>query len=333
MTRAVEANQEAFTRLTTGRPGAGRRPAGRPGGPGHDRRRRSSPRAPRCPGTAYYGGQRRAVLHAAVYEELAADTEEAEAAIRAGRDPAGRLPRPRLRRVGGRHLHRLHAGAGGGERPLRQPRLLQPLRGRVPQAPQLRRLRRRRPARPGLPGRVAGAAAERGPAALRRHPPGAADPAGPAHGRRAPQPQHRRHPAVHPRAVRPAAGAGRRRLGRRDRRRPGLPARGRLLLPALLHGRGQGDGRRRRRGGRLQPGHGHDDQLPGVRHPGQRARPAVVPRAAADASRPSCSRASPPTTSSGSAARATSPRRSASAASPRRPPSASRPTRAAGPRR
>jgi Protein of unknown function (DUF1116) len=50
-------------------------------------------------------------------------------------------------------------------------------------------------------------------------------------------------------------------------------------------------------------------------------------------SRPSCSRASPRTTSSGSAARATSPRPSASAASRRRPPSGCRPTRAAAPRR
>ena len=315
-----------------GRPGAGRRPAGRRGGAGHDRR--DDPHLGRAP--ALGGLLRRPAPGRAARRRLRGAGRQPRGGRRGHRGrphPAGRLPRPRLRRVGGRHLHRLHAGAGGGERPLRQPRLLQPVRGRVAQAPQLRRLRRRGPARPRLPGRVAGPAAERGHAARRRHPPGAADPAGPAHGRRAAQPQHRRHPAVHPRAVRHAAGAGRRRLGRRGPRRHRLPARGRLLLPALLHGRGQGAGRRRRRGGRVQPGHGHDDQLPGVRHPGQRARPALVPGAAARRSRPSCSRASPPTTSSGSGARATSPRRSASAASPRRPPSASRPTRAAGPRR
>ena len=37
------------------------------------------------PWEGYYGGQRRAILHAAVYEELATGPEEAEEAIRAGR--------------------------------------------------------------------------------------------------------------------------------------------------------------------------------------------------------------------------------------------------------
>jgi uncharacterized protein DUF1116 len=84
VTRAVEANQEAFTRLTTADPVlVDCRPAGQVV-PGMTAETILTSGAP-LPWEAYYGGQRRAVLHAAVYEELAADTEEAEAAIRAGR--------------------------------------------------------------------------------------------------------------------------------------------------------------------------------------------------------------------------------------------------------
>jgi hypothetical protein len=84
VTRAVEANQEAFTRLTTADPVlVDVRPAGQVV-PGMTAETILTSGAP-MPWEAYYGGQRRAVLHAAVYEELAADTEEAEAAIRAGR--------------------------------------------------------------------------------------------------------------------------------------------------------------------------------------------------------------------------------------------------------
>ena len=84
VTRAVEANQEAFTRLTTADPVlVDVRPAGQlvPGMTADTILTSGAP----LPWDAYYGGQRRAVLHAAVYEELATDTEEAEAAIRAGR--------------------------------------------------------------------------------------------------------------------------------------------------------------------------------------------------------------------------------------------------------
>ena len=67
------ANQEAFARLTSADPVlVDIRPARR-GRPGHDRRRRSSPRAPRCAWERVHGGQRRAMIYGAVYEGLAAD--------------------------------------------------------------------------------------------------------------------------------------------------------------------------------------------------------------------------------------------------------------------
>jgi uncharacterized protein DUF1116 len=78
------ANTEAFTRLTEADPVlVDVRPAGEVV-PGMTPATILTSGAP-LPWEAYHGGQRRAVLHAAVYEELAADVEEAEEAIRAGR--------------------------------------------------------------------------------------------------------------------------------------------------------------------------------------------------------------------------------------------------------
>ncbi|HSO56251.1 MAG TPA: DUF1116 domain-containing protein, partial [Actinomycetes bacterium] len=82
--QAVEANQEAFTRLTCADPVlVDVRPAGEVV-PGMTPDTILASGAP-LPWEAYYGGQRRAILHAAVYEELASGPEEAEEAIRAGR--------------------------------------------------------------------------------------------------------------------------------------------------------------------------------------------------------------------------------------------------------
>ena len=80
----MAANTEAFTRLTEADPVlVDVRPAGEVV-PGMTPATILTSGAP-LPWEAYYGGQRRAVLHAAVYEELAADVGEAEEAIRAGR--------------------------------------------------------------------------------------------------------------------------------------------------------------------------------------------------------------------------------------------------------
>jgi hypothetical protein len=82
------ANATAFTRLTTAEPVlVDVRPAGEVV-PGMTPQTILTSGAP-LPWEAYRGGQRRAILHAAVYEELAADPEEAEAAIRAGWIPIG----------------------------------------------------------------------------------------------------------------------------------------------------------------------------------------------------------------------------------------------------
>jgi hypothetical protein len=80
----MPANQDAFTRLTTADPVlVDVRPAGMVV-PGMTPETILTSGAP-LPWEAYHGGQRRAVLHAAVYEELADDTDQAEAAIRSGR--------------------------------------------------------------------------------------------------------------------------------------------------------------------------------------------------------------------------------------------------------
>src|SRR5919108_4780155 len=80
----TDANAEAFTRLTTADPVlVGVRPAGEVV-PGMTPQTILTSGAP-LPWEAYTGGQRRAILHAAVYEGLAGDLDEADAAIRAGR--------------------------------------------------------------------------------------------------------------------------------------------------------------------------------------------------------------------------------------------------------
>ncbi|HWD45908.1 MAG TPA: DUF1116 domain-containing protein, partial [Actinomycetota bacterium] len=80
----MEANEEAFARLTCADPVlVDVRPAAEVV-PGMTEETILTSGAP-LPWEAYHGGQRRAVLHAAVYEELAPDPEAAEAAIRAGR--------------------------------------------------------------------------------------------------------------------------------------------------------------------------------------------------------------------------------------------------------
>jgi hypothetical protein len=80
----MPANQDAFTRLTTADPVlVDVRPAGVVV-PGMTPETILTSGAP-LPWEAYHGGQRRAVLHAAVYEELAGGVEEADAAIRTGR--------------------------------------------------------------------------------------------------------------------------------------------------------------------------------------------------------------------------------------------------------
>jgi hypothetical protein len=80
----MTANTEAFTRLTEADPVlVDVRPAGEVV-PGLTEATILTSGAP-LPWEAYHGGQRRAILHAAVHEELAADTAQAEAAIRAGR--------------------------------------------------------------------------------------------------------------------------------------------------------------------------------------------------------------------------------------------------------
>ncbi len=78
--QAVEANQEAFTRLTCADPVlVDVRPAGQVV-PGMTADTILTSGAP-LPWDAYYGGQRRAILHAAVYEALAATPEEADEAM------------------------------------------------------------------------------------------------------------------------------------------------------------------------------------------------------------------------------------------------------------
>ena len=84
MEQVLPANQEAFTRLTSADPVlVDVRPASQVV-PGMTAATILTSGAP-LPWEAYHGGQRRAVLHAAVYEELATDVDEADAAIRAGR--------------------------------------------------------------------------------------------------------------------------------------------------------------------------------------------------------------------------------------------------------
>jgi hypothetical protein len=80
----TDANSEAFTRLTTADPVlVGVRPAGEVV-PGMTAETILTSGAP-LPWEAYTGGQRRAILNAALYEELAVDHQDADAAIREGR--------------------------------------------------------------------------------------------------------------------------------------------------------------------------------------------------------------------------------------------------------
>ena len=80
----MSANATAFARLTGADPVlVDVRPAGEVV-PGMTPETILTSGAP-LPWEAYTGGQRRAILHGAVYEELAADVEDAEAAILAGR--------------------------------------------------------------------------------------------------------------------------------------------------------------------------------------------------------------------------------------------------------
>ena len=80
----MPANSEAFSRLTGADPVLiDVRPAGEVV-PGMTAETILTSGAP-LPWEAYHGGQRRAILHGAVYEELAATPEDAEEAIRAGR--------------------------------------------------------------------------------------------------------------------------------------------------------------------------------------------------------------------------------------------------------
>ena len=87
------------------------------------------------------GPLRGAIIGAAVHEGIAADPRGGGAAGRAGRAAVRSLPRARGRRADGRGGQRLHAGVGGRERRLGQPRVLHPQRGPRQGAP-LRRLRR-----------------------------------------------------------------------------------------------------------------------------------------------------------------------------------------------
>ena len=199
MTRAVEANQEAFDPAHDGRPGAGRRPAGRRGGPGHDRRDDPDLGRPAAlerllrrpaPGRRCY---------AAVYEGLAADPEDAEAAP--GRARSGWPPATTT--------------AASARWPASTPPPCRCSWWRTPATATAASATSTRAspasasttacydddvaARPALPGAASLAPLlQRGPAALRRHPARPDHPPGAPHGRRAAQPQHRRDDCCSP---------------------------------------------------------------------------------------------------------------------------------------
>ena len=205
------------------------------------------------------------------------------------------MPRLRLRRVAGRHLHRLDAGVRG-----REPRRTGTSRSATPS-----RARRASGSTTACTTRtsaqsllflqdVAGARARRRRCTARggRHPARADHPPRAEHGRRAAQPQRRGDAPVHTRAAAPPA---RRRAAERPdetRRDRGVHGRQRLLLPAALDG-----GRRRRRRTAARGIEGsqrrdrHDVLVPGVRDPGQRPGRRAGSAAGRPRSRRSCSRA------------------------------------------
>ena len=288
---------------------------------------------PRLDWEDYLGGARKAIVYGALFEGLATDVDDAERKLAAGADPRRGVPGPRLHRIGGRHLHRLDAGVRGGEPGVRQPGVLQLLRGRVPPAAQLRRLRRGRARPAALPRRGDRADAPRGGRRGREASPSSPSWSAPCTWATSCTAGTRPPRCCSPRELYPhllGVAETDRRACRADAR---VPGRERLLLPPPLDGEQQGDGRpgarhrRLERGdldGALQPGRGHPRERP--RRPlGARPLPAGAARR--------CSRASPPTTSTGSVASRSSTRPSASAASPRPPPSRCRTTRAARRRR
>ena len=242
-----QANHEAFARLTGAEPVLVDVPPGRRGDPGHDRRPRSSPRARRCPGRSTTAASAARSCTAPCTRGWPPDSEEADAKLADGR----------IIRLAATHDHGCVGSVAGiytASMPVfvvenaarRQPRLLQLLRGRVAAPAELRRLRRRGPA----PAWTSSATSWRpvlqdGHPRVRRHPAQAADRPGPAHGRRAAQPQHRRAPAVHPGAD-PARSRAAPATARRSEALTALRFffAQRLLLPAAVHGRGQGHGRR-----------------------------------------------------------------------------------------
>ncbi len=150
------------------------------------------------------------------------------------------LPPPWRGRADGRDHQPLDAGLDRRQPRAWQPGLLQPERG-ARQGAALRRQWPRGHRAPALDGRGAGAGARgraRGPGRARAQ---AVDGAGPAHGRRGPQPERR---GVIAAAQAPGAGAapdqGRAGADRRGRR---LHRRQRSLLPQPLDGRLQGHAR------------------------------------------------------------------------------------------
>ena len=105
-------------------------------------RRPSSPPALPCPGSEYVGGQRDALIGGALFEGLAATRQEAIDGFEIRHNRRRGLSRLRRGRLAGRHLHGLDARLRRGEPNPRQHRLLQLLRGQGAAAAQLRLLRR-----------------------------------------------------------------------------------------------------------------------------------------------------------------------------------------------
>ena len=208
---------------------------------------RSSPRARRCPGSVRRrpapGDPRRGAVRGPRRATARRPTRSWPRAR-----SASRLPRPRLRRLGRRHLHGVDAGVRGREPAVRQPRVLQLLRGRVARAGSTTAstTTTSRPAGLRCTSSVAPMLGRRRPA-RRRDPAEADHPPRAPHGRRAAQPQHGRHAAVRAGAAAARCSSSPPRTVDACARRARVPARERLLLPAAVDGRGEGDRRRRAR--------------------------------------------------------------------------------------
>ena len=257
--RRHAANQEAFARLTGAEPTlVDVLPAGEVV-PGYTPTTILTS-GPPLPWEEYEGGQRNAIAYGAMFEGLAGSVEEADRKIAAGEIT-----------IGACHHYGCVGSVAGiytASMPVfvvdnptaGQPGLLQLLRGGVAEAAQLRRLRRRRRRPAPLRPRAGGAGDQGGGAPLRRDPAQAADGAGAPPRRRTAQPEHRRHPALHPRARPPSGRDGRRRRRRRAGHAP-LPRRERLLLPPGLDGGGQGGDRRRPQRRGLEHGGGDEHLL------------------------------------------------------------------------